>query len=340
MAQKSPWAPIQPSNLERDWIKLSSGEWLWGNIELLRDESLSFDSEKLDDVNIDWEDIAEIRSARVLTYVMTNGVMVTGTSALKNKTLHVNTNEGEIEIPRHRIQSILEGEPTELNFWSAKVSANLKTRTGNTNQNDYGVVFNLTREASRSKLDFRYVGNFSKSEKIKTVDNRKGNAEWKVFLSRYFFITPARAEIFGDSFQNIKLRSTAGAGFGYYFKRNSKTDWFVDMGASYQKTKYNSVLPDEDDLESAFSLPLRTTIETKITSTVDLTAEYSIQIGFGDNGNTIQHTYILLEFDLIGNMDFNASLTWDHASNPKTNSEDITPKKDDVAMAYGLSVDF
>ncbi len=339
-AQKTPWAPPSPSALDRDWIRLSSGEWLWGDIDLLRDESLDFDSEELDNVTIDWVDVVEIRSARVLTYVMINGVMVTGTSALKGDTLKVNTSEGEIEISRQRVSSILEGKPTELNFWSAKVGADLKMRSGNTDQQDLGIRISLKREAARSKIDLRFVGNFSKVDSIKTVDNRRINAEWKIFLSRFFFVTPARGEAFTDKFQNIDLRTTVGAGLGYYFSRTSKTDWFVDLGTSYQNTEYRSVLPGEEDSDSIMSLPLRTTLEIELSSTIDLTAEYGVQLGLGHEANTIHNTFILFEFDLIGDIDFNASLTWDHISRPKTNSEGITPKKDDLAMAYGLSVDF
>jgi len=85
---------------------------------------------------------------------------------------------------------------------------------------------------------------------------------------------------------------------------------------------------------------LRTTVEADITDDIELTAEYGVQVGFGDQANTIHHTFILLEFDLFGDIDFDASLTWDHNTRPKADAEGITPDKDDVAMSYGLSIDF
>ena len=90
-AQDDVWAPPPPSTAEKDWIRLSSGEWLWGTIDLMRDESLEFDSEEMDDVTIDWEDVVEIRSARVMTYVKLDGSMVTGTSTMKGEMLLVET---------------------------------------------------------------------------------------------------------------------------------------------------------------------------------------------------------------------------------------------------------
>jgi len=338
--QEDPWSPPPPSAAEKDWIRLSSGEWLWGTIDLMRDESLEFDSEEMDVVTIDWVDVVEIRSARAMTYVKLDGSMVTGTSTMKGETLLIETAAGVVEIPRPQIHSILEGEPTELNFWSAKVGADLKTRTGNTNQSDFGARIFLKREAARSRIDVRYQGNFSKTDDVENIRNHRGNAEWKVFLSRKFFVSPVKFEYFADKFQNIDQRLTAGVGIGYYLSRSSKADWFVELGASYQDTRYRSVEPGEDLEESNGSVPFRTTLETDLNKRTELTAEYGVQIGVGHEANTIHHTFILFEFELWGDIDFDASLTWDHVTRPKTDAEGNTPVKDDVVMYYGLSIDF
>ncbi|MCK9996379.1 MAG: DUF481 domain-containing protein [Candidatus Krumholzibacteria bacterium] len=339
-AQEDAWTPPPPSDGEKDWIRLSSGEWLWGTIDLMRDESLEFDSEEMDEVTIDWVDVVEIRSARAMTYVKLDGSMVTGTSTMKGKTILIETTGGVVEIPRSQIQSILEGEPTELNFWSAKVGVDLKTRTGNTNQKDFGARVFIKREAARSRIDVRYQGNFSKTNDEENVRNNRGNIEWKVFLSRKFFVSPVKLEFFSDKFQNIDERLTVGAGVGYYISRSSKADWFVELGGAYQETRWRSVEPGEDEKESNGSVPFRTTLETDITKKTELTAEYGVQVGLGHEANTIHHTFVMFEIDVWGDIDFDMSVTWDHVTRPKTNAEGITPLKDDVATYFGLSIDF
>ena len=339
-AQDDVWAPPPPSDIEKDWIRLSSGEWLWGTIDLMRDESLEFDSEEMDVVTIDWVDVVEIRSARVMTYVRLDGSVVTGTSTMKDDTVLIDTTEGVIEIPRLQITSILEGKPTERNFWSAKVGVDLSTRTGNTNQKDLGARIFIKREAARSRIDIRYQGNFSKTNDVENIRNNRGNIEWKVFLSRKFFISPVKLEFFSDKFQNIDWRLTAGVGIGYYLTRSSKADWFVELGGSYQDTRWRSVEPGEDLEESNGSLPFRTTLETDITKKIELTAEYGVQIGLGHEPNHIHHTFVMFEIDIWGDIDFDMSVTWDHVTRPKTNAEGITPLKDDVATYFGLSIDF
>ena len=52
------WRPPAPDPKSFDWLRLNSGEWLKGEIDRMRDETLYFDSEELDNLKVDWEDIA------------------------------------------------------------------------------------------------------------------------------------------------------------------------------------------------------------------------------------------------------------------------------------------
>lgn len=338
-AQDGPWAPPRPAESEKDWIRLTSGEWLWGTIDLMRDETLEFDSEELDGLKIDWADIAEIRSARYMTYVLVDHSVKTGTSTMRDNVVRIATDQGEREIPRNQVLAILEGKPTELNFWSAKVGVDYKARSGNTDQVDFGTRLSLKRDAPQGRLDLRYQGNYSKTEGVENIRNHRANLEWKIFVSRKFFITPINAELFQDKFQNIQSRATLGAGIGYFLTRTSKTDWFVELGGGYQETRYVSVQEGEEDKESNGSIPFRTTIDTELSKMIDLEAEYGVQVGVGSGSNTLHHTFILFEFELTGAIDFTASFTWDHQTRPTANAEGITPNKDDTAMGFGLAID-
>jgi putative salt-induced outer membrane protein YdiY len=339
-AQETQWLPPEPSTNEKDWVLLSSGEWIRGNIDLMRDEVLYFDSEEFDNVEIDWVDVVEFRCAQVMTFVRGDASTVIGTAQFKDGLLKVHTGAGIEEIPRWNIHSILEGEPKEINFWSAKIGADLKIFTGNTNQEDLGTRVFLKREAARSRIDIKYQGNYSVIDDIETVRNNRGNLEWKVFLSRKFFINPVKFEYYDDLFQNLDRRLTLGAGIGYYFTRGGKTDWFVELGGAYQDTRYESVEEGQEQSEANGSIPFRTTLETDITKRIELTAEYGVQYGLGSDVNSIHHTYVLFEIEIWKDFDFDMSLTWDHNTRPKTNAEGITPEKDDVTMYYGISLNF
>ncbi len=53
-----------PSAVEYDWVQLTSNEWLKGEIKGMYKDSLEFDSDKLDLLNIDWKDVKILRSYR------------------------------------------------------------------------------------------------------------------------------------------------------------------------------------------------------------------------------------------------------------------------------------
>lgn len=334
------WQPPEPTPESRDWVRLNSEEWLRGRIELLQDLKLSFDSDELDDLEIDWEDVAEIRSPRILTFGLLDGTVVTGTSVMKDGILEVRTTSGVEEFAAQQVFAIIEGRPRELNYWSLKASANLIVRSGNTEQNDFNSVVLLRRQTTWSQVNLQYKGNFGKTDGEETVNNNRGDIDAKLFLSRQLFVTPVDVELLNDKFQNIDLRSGVSAGFGYYFIR-ARTDWQINAAGGYQRTRYASVAAGEDDRIDNGTITLGTVLETDLTSAIEIDAEYSIRRTLGADRATLHRFFMLLSFDLLGDvLDFTTSIAWDYNTNPKQNAEGLTPRKSDLTMAYGLGVDF
>jgi hypothetical protein len=55
------WVPPSAQPGKFDWIQLTSGEWLKGDIKVLYNDKLEFDSDKLDLLELDWEDVKQVR---------------------------------------------------------------------------------------------------------------------------------------------------------------------------------------------------------------------------------------------------------------------------------------
>jgi hypothetical protein len=68
MAQSpsQPFQPTPPPPDKFDWIQLTSDEWLKGEFIALYDDAVEFDSEELEELTLDWEDVRVIRTARVV----------------------------------------------------------------------------------------------------------------------------------------------------------------------------------------------------------------------------------------------------------------------------------
>ena len=83
------WEPPEPTTEKWDWIQMSSGEWFKGEIKSLRDVDFEFDSDELDLLSLDWEDVAVLRTARALTYRIEHVGVFTGTAVMRDGTITI-----------------------------------------------------------------------------------------------------------------------------------------------------------------------------------------------------------------------------------------------------------
>ena len=339
LAQETKWMPPEPSPETMDWIKLKSGEWLRGNIDLIRDDMLYFDSDKLDDLEIDWADIAEIRSPQVLTYTFIKGGVVTGTCMMRDGKVKIDTGTGVREFERSDLLSALEGNPRELNYWSFKATMSVIARAGNSEQADAATFLRLRREATRSRFDIEYTGNMGSVSKQQNVNNHLFSATSNVFMSKRLFVTPAAVQYFADKFQNIDYRATIGAGVGYYLWRQSKFDWFLQLGGAYQSIQYLSVQEGQDQrTDNGAVIPILS-IEWDITSDIEFEFNYNSQIGVPDTKNAFHYLFTVLSIELSDYLDLDTSIQWNHNENPVADADGNVPKRDDYRLAVGIGVD-
>ena len=60
------WDPPEEFKTRWDWIQMTSGEWVKGEILQMYDERLEFDSDEFDDLVLEWEDIRQIHTSRYM----------------------------------------------------------------------------------------------------------------------------------------------------------------------------------------------------------------------------------------------------------------------------------
>jgi len=339
MAQDIVWQPPEPSAKEQDWIKLTSGEWLRGELKHVRDDQLEFDSEELDLLTLDLEDIAEIRSPRILTYGFENGITATGTAAMKDGVLRIRDGGEVREFRVADLLSLIEGQPTELNFWSLKASAGLIARTGNTEQVDANALIYLRRENTRTRTDLNYQGNFGEVNDVQSINNHRFDATFNVLITKGFFLTPAALSLYSDKFQNIDTRYMLAAAAGYFVVRRGNLEWYFQLGGGYQNTHFVSVQPGEATSESSGTIIPVTSFEWDITGDIDLDMSYNAQITLPDTRGTLHNFVGLFAFEIYGALDFTISFTWDRVENPKPTADGTIPERNDFRTAFGIGVD-
>jgi len=358
LARAEDWAPPEPMPDEFDWIQLSSGEWLKGEIKVLYKESMEFDSDELGLLTLDIGDIKVIRSAQVLSVRSTDDRTVTGQLLLEDDTARV-IGETTETFERDEIMTITAGVPRERNFWAGKVSLGANLRSGNTDQTEFSGKANFQRRTVKNRVIFDYLGSFSetkvpnettgKKENVQTANNHRLNGVWDYFFSERWFVRPIFAEYYRDPFQNIAHRWTVGTGIGYQIIDTSKIDWQVFAGPSYLYTKYEEVEEGTRSSDDSLTLSAGTTYNHELTDWIDFTYDYRFQFGNEDIGRYTHHMLAGFSFELIGDLDFDISLVWDRVEEPRPYpdpSDDsdparlITPEKDDYRLVFGLGYSF
>ena len=333
------WAPPEPDEGSDDWLRLKSGEWLRGEINVLRSESLEFDSNELDVLKIDWDDVTELRTTRQMTVGLTGRRAITGTLLVKGDQLVVG---GETVMRYHRdeLLSIIPGTPSELNYWSGKLSLGSTVRRGNTNQTDGNGDLRILRRSPDSRIELKFNGAYTRVSDVETSSYQRLDGKWDIFLSREFYVTPLFFEGFRDPFQNVELRFTPGAGAGYHLADRGGLTWDVDGGLGYQLLRYDSVEPGESKEQTSAAVMFGTTLDTDLTKRIEFEFTYSAQLAFNDAIGTNQHARGTLSVDLTGHLDLDLSLIWDSIGAPVADADGVIPQNDDYRFQVGLGWDF
>jgi putative salt-induced outer membrane protein YdiY len=333
------WAPPPPMPDEFDWVQLTSGEWLKGEIRVMYEDSLEFDSDKLDLLSIDLDDIQQIRSAQVLNVRMKGGETATGKVLMEDGAIRV-LGDAPAVYDRADLLSMTAGAPKERNYWIGKVSAGGNLRSGNTDQVELSTAASFKRRTVENRVSLDYLGNFSETNDVQSANNQRANMVWDWFFSEKLFLRPVFLEYFSDPFQNIDSRYTVGTGIGYQLIDTSRTDWSIFAGPAWQSTRFDEVEPGESRSEDTWALSAGTTFETELTGRIDFTYDYRFQFTRPESGRYNHHMIGTFAVELTDSLDLDLSLVWDRIEKPRRDENGTVPQQDDYRLIIGVGYDF
>ncbi|MEW6995283.1 YdiY family protein [Colwelliaceae bacterium MEBiC 14330] len=329
-----------------DWVKLTSDEWLKGDIVSMYDETLEFDSDELDLQTIDWEDVAELRSKELQSIRMFDGTIAEGYIVIKDGQLTLVKDGVATPYELSNLLSIASSAQNERDLWDGYVNIGVNLRDGNTVQVDYTLAAGVQRRSasSRFKADFttdysRYEDQDTGETKV-TADSQRLTSSYDWFFSPKIYLRAADFEYIADEFLNLDYRVRYDIAAGYHIIDNSRTTWDVNAGPSYQKSKFIDVQEGESDSEDSMGLTLGTDFTYEITSDIDFDASYSVQMVDEASGKNIHHLETGLEIDLANDFDLDLTFYADRTDKPKADSDNNIPEKNDFRLVIGLGYDF
>jgi len=344
---RSEWQkPTPVFKQDFDWIKLTSDEWLKGDIISMYDEKLEFDSDELDMQTIDLEDIAELRSKEWQSIRMFDGTIDEGYLVIKDGKLSLVKNGVTTHYEFSNLLSIASSGKNERDLWDGYVNLGINLREGNTVQFDYTISAGIQRRSSSSRFKTDYTADYSRYEDKETeqttvtADSERLTSSYDWFFNPKIYFRAADFEYMADDFLNLDYRIHYGIALGYHIVDTSRTSWDVNLGPSYQKSKFLDVKDGESDSEDSLGLTLGTDFTFEISSDIDYDASYNVQVIDEASGGNIHHFQTGLEIDLTNDFDLDLTFYADRTENPKEDSEGQVPEKNDFRLVVGLGYDF
>ncbi len=333
-------AGFEPASDGYDWIQLTSDEWLKGELITLYDDELTFDSETLGVLTLDWEDISSFHGHQ------SHRISIQGHAALSGQ-LHIDAERVLLQVdgvsrefPRQHLVSIAPGAYRELDNWRADTLFGTNIRKGNADTVEYNLLAGIERRTPRSRINVDYLGNFNESDGEQVANNHRITGTYDLFSGNRFFWRPVISQFFRDPFQNISRQGTLETGVGYALIDNARTEWLITSGLGGNFIRYQSVEPGEADSNTSPAFSIGTNFETELTSWMDY--GFLMQLTFldDDSGAYQHHLLSTVSTDLIGNFDLDISFIWDRIQKPQQRADGSTPEKDDYRLMIGLGYKF
>ncbi len=341
---------MPPADRKFDWLQLTSGEWLKGDFKVLYDHKLEFDSDELDLLEFDFEDIKQLRTRGMKTLFVEgedgprDTSILRGVLVIKGDQITLLRSEHKVTIPRDRVISIAGGKQRERDYWSGMVSFGINARGGNTDTTDITALANLKRRTAATRFNADYLANYSYTgtgdTDTETASNQRLSGYYDRFLTSKFYWQVLAGEYYRDPFANIDGQYSVAMGGGYNVVHSSKTDWSINLGAGYQEQQFVSVEAGKDDSSGSPFFTTGTRFDREVTGTIDYLFDYSLRRLNEDNGLYTHHLLTTLSFDIVKEFDLDITLIWDHIQNPQRDVDGVLPKQDDYQLIVSLAYDF
>lgn len=335
------WKPLGAGTDGFTWVRLATGEWLKGEIKDLRDGTLEFDSDELNELEYDWDDVTALISSHAHTVTTWGRKSYTGFILAEGGEIRVLDSDGK-DVARLRpedVSSMIQGRPRERNFWGGLLSAGSTVRSGNSDQKDASLLVKLNRRALVSRWDNTATFDYAEAGGTKNQESSRLTSKFDWFLSPTVFVTPVEYEYFRDPFQNIARRHTPGVAVGYDRPLGPAT-WDLSAGTAWQYVRYASVEAGGEQTSEEWVGRISTNLEWDITGDIEFDLDYAINFPFSDANDYSSNLLSVLSLDLWWNFELDLTFGWDRQNAPRAAEDGSRPRKDDYRLTTGIGWDF
>lgn len=331
-----------PEAKKFDWMQLKSGEWLKGELKGIYSGVVEFDSDELDLITIDFEDVNQILTAKNISINVEGQDTLVGKLHYKDNSAYLTQDDGTLfSIKLDDIATISGSSDKESDYWSANIFIGLDFIAGNTKQTNLTVKAHAQRRSADTRLIADYIGiNTIVDDNITTAENDRLATSFDIYQTAHFYWRAGFAEYLRDPFQNINLKYTLGVGVGYDIIYTPQTNWSISAGPGYQKTTFEEVTAGENRSADTAIVYLDTAFDTELTSHIDFIVKYRAFFLNEASGSYTHHAETSLQTELISDFDVDITFIWDRTEDPIAFGDGSFPKQDDYKLMFGVGYSY
>lgn len=227
-----------------DEIRLTNGDRLTGEIIVMEEGILVFNTDYTGQISVDWKVVNCLTAEKPQTFEFSDQSRIAGRVEC--------ISEGNITIidagtQRTETRSCSEVQTINppLGFrLTGNIVAGGSSASGNTDAKGANATTMIQARADRHRLTMNARGNYNETNDATDVRNAAGSLKYDFFLIKKFY-TYAQLLIEHDRLQDLRTRITAGPGLGYQFIDSAKSSLFGEVGVSYVDEDYYA--PDNQD---------------------------------------------------------------------------------------------
>lgn len=247
-----------------DKITLDNGDVITGTIKTMADGKITITSPVLGDVIVPLAKVTDIvTQAQVDLQTKSGDLLKRRIVGIEGGNLRLEGDTTSLALDNlGQINPPAKPEPT----WDGSVKLNALWTDGNTDRRTVGAAFDasMRREIDRISVDAAWDYSEDKDGDPTSatfrdwrLNQRRTGAgiKYDYFLSKRWYVL-ATVSVLGDTQADLDLRFTGGAGLGYTWIEDARTNFVTEAGLSYVNENYRSGAPSVDYLAARFAYKL------------------------------------------------------------------------------------
>jgi len=321
-----------------DWIRTTSGEWVRGGVDWMRDDIMEFNSDEFGPLEVHMRDVAGVHAPNNDTYVFDDRTSLYGKAMITADQVIVETEAGVEVRPRDTLWAIVEGGGREIDYWSTTFDLGLSANRGNSNQVDFNLGWQLVREDKRTLTMLDYLLNLGRAESEQTVARHIVGLRHKVWITEILFVEPIVGHLLNDKFQDIRLRAAPAATIGVRFLDTPNVWWNVSTGLGYQYLNLYNPFVGVDDPQHDGLVRFATRARFDMTDDIYLLIAWGTHLTYTTIGNTNHTATADLFIEVTNIFDFNVSFLYLRTEEPPPRANGSFPVKNDYQLIVGVAL--